>query len=135
MTFSVTTCRQSILLDKQNQKEISFIMQSKRILLLNGPSSSGKSTLSAELQALIQCKDGKSYSIISIDDLDLSILIPAFRYQACRHLGLIQRWTVLVGLLRRIDHLCSCIFARCHCLLHRDKKEASKCVTNTQGIR
>ncbi|BCK00674.1 phosphotransferase-like protein [Anaerocolumna chitinilytica] len=40
----------------------------KRIILLNGPSSSGKSTLSSNLQALIKDKNSEEYAIISIDD-------------------------------------------------------------------
>lgn len=40
----------------------------KRIILLNGPSSSGKSTLSRALQKLIKDSSGKDYEIISIDD-------------------------------------------------------------------
>ena len=40
----------------------------KQIILLNGPSSSGKSTLSRTLQALIREKRGETYAIISIDD-------------------------------------------------------------------
>ena len=40
----------------------------KQIILLNGPSSSGKSTLSRALQAVIAETRGENYSIISIDD-------------------------------------------------------------------
>lgn len=40
----------------------------KRIILLNGPSSSGKSTLASNLQALIKDKNSEEYAIISIDD-------------------------------------------------------------------
>ena len=40
----------------------------KQIILLNGPSSSGKSTLSQTLQALIREKRNGNYSVISIDD-------------------------------------------------------------------
>ncbi len=40
----------------------------KRIILLNGPSSSGKSTLASILQTLIQDKNSEEYAIISIDD-------------------------------------------------------------------
>ena len=40
----------------------------KQIILLNGPSSSGKSTLSRNLQALIAKKRGERYGIASIDD-------------------------------------------------------------------
>lgn len=40
----------------------------KQIILLNGPSSSGKSTLSKALQALIQEKRKERYAIVSIDD-------------------------------------------------------------------
>ena len=40
----------------------------KQIILLNGPSSSGKSTLSKALQRLIEEKRGETYAIISIDD-------------------------------------------------------------------
>ena len=40
----------------------------KQIILLNGPSSSGKSTLSKNLQSLIAEKSGKKYAVISIDD-------------------------------------------------------------------
>ena len=40
----------------------------KQIILLNGPSSSGKSTLSKALQVLIEEKRNKRYAIISIDD-------------------------------------------------------------------
>ena len=40
----------------------------KRIILLNGPSSSGKSTLSKTLQGLLAAKQYGRYEIISIDD-------------------------------------------------------------------
>lgn len=40
----------------------------KQIILLNGPSSSGKSTLSKALQGLIEEKINEKYVIISIDD-------------------------------------------------------------------
>ena len=40
----------------------------KQIILLNGPSSSGKSTLAKALQALIEEKRNEKYGIISIDD-------------------------------------------------------------------
>lgn len=40
----------------------------KHIILLNGPSSSGKSTLSRVLQEVIKDKCGKRYEIVSIDD-------------------------------------------------------------------
>lgn len=41
---------------------------SKKIILLNGPSSSGKSTLASALQTLMKDKNGEEYAIISIDD-------------------------------------------------------------------
>jgi chloramphenicol 3-O phosphotransferase len=40
----------------------------KQVILLNGPSSSGKSTLSKALQAWIAEQSGQRYGIISIDD-------------------------------------------------------------------
>ena len=40
----------------------------KQILLLNGPSSSGKSTLSKTLQELIETRRNETYVIVSIDD-------------------------------------------------------------------
>ncbi len=40
----------------------------KQIILLNGPSSSGKSTLAAALQAQILKKRGEKYEVVSIDD-------------------------------------------------------------------
>ncbi|SHO50790.1 phosphotransferase-like protein [Anaerocolumna xylanovorans] len=40
----------------------------KKIILLNGPSSSGKSTLTSTLQTLIKDKNNEEYAIISIDD-------------------------------------------------------------------
>ena len=40
----------------------------KQIILLNGPSSSGKSTLSKALQGLIEEKRNEKYVIVSIDD-------------------------------------------------------------------
>ena len=40
----------------------------KQIILLNGPSSSGKSTLSRTLQRLLEEKQHGTYKIISIDD-------------------------------------------------------------------
>jgi chloramphenicol 3-O phosphotransferase len=41
---------------------------SKKIILLNGPSSSGKSTLARTLQTLIKDKNSEEFDIISIDD-------------------------------------------------------------------
>lgn len=40
----------------------------KRIILLNGASSSGKSTLAAAIKESLQLKDNLEYEIISIDD-------------------------------------------------------------------
>ena len=40
----------------------------KQIILLNGPSSSGKSTLSKTLQGLIEERRNEKYVVISIDD-------------------------------------------------------------------
>lgn len=46
----------------------------KKIILLNGASSSGKSTLAANLQMLIRDKRNEEYEIISIDDfLEMNI--------------------------------------------------------------
>ena len=39
-----------------------------KIILLNGPSSSGKSTLASTLQTLIKDRTSEEYAIISIDD-------------------------------------------------------------------
>lgn len=41
---------------------------SKKIILLNGPSSSGKSTLASTLQTIIKERTGEEYAILSIDD-------------------------------------------------------------------
>ena len=40
----------------------------KPVILLNGPSSSGKSTLAKELQALIKERKAENYEVVSIDD-------------------------------------------------------------------
>lgn len=40
----------------------------KQIILLNGPSSSGKSALAKELQSLIRERRNEKYAVISIDD-------------------------------------------------------------------
>ena len=40
----------------------------RQIILLNGPSSSGKSTLAGALQALISEKRSERYEVVSIDD-------------------------------------------------------------------
>ncbi len=40
----------------------------KRTILLNGPSSSGKSTLAGELQALFRERKEENYEVVSIDD-------------------------------------------------------------------
>lgn len=46
----------------------------QNVILLNGPSSSGKSTLSTELQKALEYETGEKYGIISIDDfLDMTI--------------------------------------------------------------
>ncbi len=39
-----------------------------KVILLNGPSSSGKSTLASALQALIKDRNNEEYAIVSIDD-------------------------------------------------------------------
>lgn len=41
----------------------------RRIILLNGPSSSGKSTLARKLQAVIGSRRDQPYALVSIDDL------------------------------------------------------------------
>ena len=41
---------------------------SRKIILLNGASSSGKSTLASTLQMLIKDENGEKYALISIDD-------------------------------------------------------------------
>ena len=43
-------------------------MADSRVVLLNGPSSSGKSTLAKALQALIAGKLSERYEVVSIDD-------------------------------------------------------------------
>ena len=40
----------------------------KKVILLNGPSSSGKSTLSATLHDVLKLKRNEEYAVISIDD-------------------------------------------------------------------
>ncbi len=40
----------------------------KKVILLNGPSSSGKSTLAAALRKLIEDKRNEDYGVVSIDD-------------------------------------------------------------------
>ena len=45
-----------------------FISDEKQVILLNGPSSSGKSTLSRSLKKIIEDGCNKIYEIISIDD-------------------------------------------------------------------
>lgn len=40
----------------------------QKVILLNGPSSSGKSTLSIALQKTLGCETGEKYGIISIDN-------------------------------------------------------------------
>jgi chloramphenicol 3-O phosphotransferase len=40
----------------------------RKVVLLNGPSSSGKSTLASVLQVLIKGTTGEEYDIVSIDD-------------------------------------------------------------------
>ena len=40
----------------------------RQVILLNGPSSSGKSTLAKALQALISDKRSERYEVVSIDD-------------------------------------------------------------------
>jgi len=40
----------------------------KQVILLNGPSSSGKSTLAKELQAIIKERKAEKYEVVSIDD-------------------------------------------------------------------
>lgn len=46
----------------------------QNVILLNGPSSSGKSTLSMALQKALQYETGEKYGIVSIDDfLDMTI--------------------------------------------------------------
>ena len=51
----------------------------KRVILLNGPSSSGKSALAKALQTLIEEKRGERFEIVSIDDyLPMSGTEPIF---------------------------------------------------------
>lgn len=50
------------------------INMKQNVILLNGPSSSGKSTLSIALQKSLEYETGKKYGIISIDNfLDMTI--------------------------------------------------------------
>ena len=44
------------------------VSSGKQIILLNGPSSSGKSTLAKELQVLIRERRSENYEVVSIDD-------------------------------------------------------------------
>ena len=44
------------------------VSSGKQVILLNGPSSSGKSTLAKELQALIREQKAEDYQVVSIDD-------------------------------------------------------------------
>lgn len=44
------------------------VSSGKQVILLNGPSSSGKSTLAKELQALIKERKSADYEVVSIDD-------------------------------------------------------------------
>ena len=51
----------------------------RQIVLLNGPSSSGKSTLAKALQALISEKRSERYEVVSIDDfLEMSSTEPIY---------------------------------------------------------
>lgn len=55
-------------------KERLVINMRQNVILLNGPSSSGKSTLSTALQKALEHETGEKYGIISIDDfLDMKI--------------------------------------------------------------
>lgn len=54
--------------DIKNRIQIGDKDMSKKIILLNGASSSGKSTLASTLQTLIKDKNGEEYALISIDD-------------------------------------------------------------------
>ena len=44
------------------------VSSGKQVILLNGPSSSGKSTLAKELQKLIREQTSEDYQVVSIDD-------------------------------------------------------------------
>ena len=44
------------------------VSSGRQVILLNGPSSSGKSTLAGELQALIKARKAEDYQVVSIDD-------------------------------------------------------------------
>ena len=44
------------------------VSSGKQVILLNGPSSSGKSTLAKELQKLIKKQKAEDYEVVSIDD-------------------------------------------------------------------
>ena len=48
------------------ENELRYMKQ--RVILLNGPSSSGKSTLAAALKELIRDKSTERYDVVSIDD-------------------------------------------------------------------
>ena len=51
----------------------------RQIILLNGPSSSGKSTLAGALQALIAARRSERYAVVSIDDfLNMSPAEPIY---------------------------------------------------------
>ena len=44
------------------------VSSGRQVILLNGPSSSGKSTLAGELQAQIKARKAEDYQVVSIDD-------------------------------------------------------------------
>lgn len=61
-----------------NQERLVINMKQNAILL-NGPSSSGKSTLSIALQKALEYETGEKYGILSIDDfLDMTINEPIY---------------------------------------------------------
>ncbi len=64
----------------------------KQVILLNGPSSSGKSTLAIALQSLIASRCGGRYGVVSIDDyLEFSPGEPVYENDVFAVSGLLCR--------------------------------------------
>lgn len=122
----------------------------RQAILLNGPSSGGKSTLVRALRRLLQAQ-GREFGIVSIDDLleippeepiyedDVYAITSELGARACGGVILDQVMTserILVGMLQALDG-CSTLTVRVACapevLRRREVQRGNRCIGSAEA--